>query len=50
MWFTGDRYTKKGHEVLVNTIQAYKDEIKDILGTDVKYKKAIERFDESDSA
>ncbi|WP_111681994.1 type IX secretion system motor protein PorM/GldM [Winogradskyella tangerina] len=45
MWFTGDRYTKKGDEV-VATIQAYKNEIKDILGTDVKYKKAIERFDE----
>ena len=45
MWFTGDRYTKKGDEV-VATIQAYKDEIKEILGTDVKYQKALERFDE----
>lgn len=45
MWFTGDRYTKKGDEV-VATIQAYKDEIKEILGNDVKYQKALERFDE----
>jgi gliding motility-associated protein GldM len=45
MWFTGDRYTKKGDEV-VATIEAYKKEIKDILGTDVKYQKAIERFNQ----
>ncbi|MBO6879057.1 MULTISPECIES: gliding motility protein GldM [Winogradskyella] len=45
MWFTGDRYTKKGQEVVAR-IQAYKDEIKEILGNDVKYQKALERFDE----
>ncbi|MDG1714574.1 gliding motility protein GldM [Lacinutrix sp.] len=44
MWFTGDRMTKKGQEVIA-TIEAYKKEIKDILGGDVKYMKAIERFD-----
>ena len=44
MWFTGDRMTKKGQEVIA-TIEAYKKEIKDILGSDVKYMKAIERFD-----
>ncbi|WP_370391649.1 gliding motility protein GldM [uncultured Winogradskyella sp.] len=44
MWFTGDRYTKKGQEV-VNKIQEYKEDIKRILGSDVKYKKAIERFE-----
>lgn len=43
-WFTGDRYTKKGDEVIAR-IQKYKDDIKKILGTDVKYKKAVESFD-----
>ncbi|MGB1308328.1 MAG: gliding motility protein GldM [Oceanihabitans sp.] len=44
MWFTGDRETKKGQEVIA-AIEAYKKEIKDIIGTDVKYNKAIERFE-----
>ena len=44
MWFTGDRETKKGQEVLAKIAQ-YKKDIKDILGTDVKYKKAIEQFE-----
>jgi gliding motility-associated protein GldM len=44
MWFTGDRNTKKGDEVIAR-IREYKDEIKSILGSDVKYKKAIERFE-----
>jgi len=44
MWFTGDRETKKGQEVLAK-IAAYKQEIKDILGSDVKYQTAIERFE-----
>ncbi|WP_439152851.1 gliding motility protein GldM [Winogradskyella sp.] len=43
-WFTGDRYTKKGQEV-VGKIEEYKKEIKEILGSDVKYQKAIERFE-----
>ncbi|WP_452225238.1 type IX secretion system motor protein PorM/GldM [Lacinutrix chionoecetis] len=44
MWFTGDRETKKGQEVIAK-IEAYKNDIKEILGTDVKYKKAIERLE-----
>lgn len=44
MWFTGDRETKKGQEVIAK-IEAYKADIKEILGSDVKYKKAIERLD-----
>ena len=44
MWFTGDRLTKKGDAVLA-TIEKYKSDIKEVLGTDVKYKKAIERFE-----
>ena len=44
MWFTGDRETKKGQEVIAK-IEQYKADIKEILGTDVKYKKAIERLD-----
>ncbi|MBO3115902.1 gliding motility protein GldM [Winogradskyella sp. DF17] len=44
MWFTGDRNTKKGDEVIAK-IEEYKNEIKSILGSDVKYKKAIERFE-----
>ncbi|MEO1031634.1 MAG: gliding motility protein GldM [Bacteroidota bacterium] len=43
-WFTGDRYTKKGDEVVAR-IQKYKDDIKEVLGTDVKYKIAVESFD-----
>lgn len=42
-WFTGDRLTKGGEEVLAK-IEEYKKEIHAILGTDVKYKKAIESF------
>ena len=44
MWFTGDRETKKGQEVIAK-IEAYKSDIKGVLGTDVKYKKAIERLE-----
>ena len=44
MWFTGDRLTKKGDAVLA-TIEKYKSDIQEVLGTDVKYKKAIERFE-----
>ncbi|MGB0185851.1 MAG: gliding motility protein GldM [Flavobacteriaceae bacterium] len=44
MWFTGDRVTKAGAAVLAR-IEQYKSDVKDVLGTDVKYKKAIERFE-----
>lgn len=43
-WFTGDRMTKKGQEVMA-TIEKYKSDIKDIIGTDVKYIPAIESFE-----
>ncbi|MBT8324198.1 MAG: gliding motility protein GldM [Winogradskyella sp.] len=43
-WFTGDRRTKKGDEVIA-AIEQYKNDITKILGTDVKYQKAIERFE-----
>ncbi|TYC12739.1 gliding motility protein GldM [Bizionia gelidisalsuginis] len=42
-WFTGDRLTKEG-EAVIAEIEKYKKEILAILGTDVKYKKAIESF------
>ncbi|EDP71610.1 hypothetical protein FBALC1_03962 [Flavobacteriales bacterium ALC-1] len=44
MWFTGDRLTKAGDAVMA-AIEKYKKDVKDILGTDVKYQKAIESFD-----
>ena len=44
MWFTGDRVTKAGAAVLAR-IEQYKTDVKEVLGTDVKYKKAIERFE-----
>lgn len=37
VWFEGDGYSKKGKEI-VATIQQYKDEVKSIIGNDVKYK------------
>ncbi len=43
-WFTGDRLTKKGEEVMA-TIKAYKTDIKEIIGNDVKYSRAIENFE-----
>ncbi len=43
-WFTGDRLTKEGDKV-INAIQQYKKEIKDILGVDQYYTKFIENFD-----
>ena len=45
-WFTGDRLTKKGKEVMAN-IEAYKTEIKSILGDDIKYTPTIEDFDKT---
>ncbi|MDO1501370.1 gliding motility protein GldM [Winogradskyella maritima] len=44
-WFTGDRLTKKGDEVMA-TIEKYKSDIKTILGNDVKYQSAIEDFED----
>ena len=44
MWFTGDRVTKAGAAVLAR-IEQYKSDVKDVLGSDVKYKKAVERFE-----
>ena len=43
-WFTGDRLTKAGNAVMV-AIDKYKLDIKEVLGTDIKYKKAVEAFD-----
>jgi len=42
-WFTGDRLTKSG-EAVMDAINTYKNKIKDVLGSDIKYKKAIEAF------
>jgi gliding motility-associated protein GldM len=43
MWFTGDRLTKVGANVM-EKIEKYKTDIREVLGTDVKYKKALESF------
>ncbi len=43
-WFTGDRLTKKGEEVMAK-INNYKARVKEIIGDDVKYTKAIENFE-----
>ena len=43
-WFTGDRLTKDGEAVMA-AIDTYKSDIKEVLGNDIKYKKAIEVFD-----
>ena len=45
LWFTGDRLTKRGDEV-VAAINKYKKDIKDIVGDDVKWTKVIESFEE----
>jgi len=44
LWFTGDRYTKRGDEI-VATIKKYKSDIKEIVGNDVKWTKVIESFE-----
>ncbi|WP_047544766.1 gliding motility protein GldM [Psychroserpens sp. Hel_I_66] len=44
MWFTGDRLTKEGEAVMAR-INAYKTRVKEIIGNDVKYNKAIENFE-----
>ncbi|RED47219.1 protein involved in gliding motility GldM [Winogradskyella eximia] len=43
-WFTGDRYTKRGDEI-VAAIEKYKSDIKGIVGDDVKWSKVIESFE-----
>jgi gliding motility-associated protein GldM len=43
-WFTGDRLTKKGDEVIAE-IQAYKTRVKEIIGDDLKYDIALRNFD-----
>nr|WP_321231652.1 gliding motility protein GldM [uncultured Psychroserpens sp.] len=43
-WFTGDKLTQKGQEVM-SKINDYKTKVKGIIGDDVKYTKAIENFE-----
>lgn len=43
-WFTGDRLSKDGQEVM-ETINKYKADVKKIVGNDVKYTKALENFE-----
>ena len=43
-WFTGDRLTKEG-DAFMAAIVKYKEDVKSVLGNDVKYKKAISIFD-----
>ena len=45
-WFTGDRLTKKGDEVMAQ-INAYKSDIKAILATDESYRGESETFDKN---
>ena len=45
-WFTGDRLTKKGDEVMAQ-INSYKTDIKKILATDESYRGESESFDNS---
>ena len=45
-WFTGDRLTKKGQEVM-SKINEYKKEIKDILATDESYRGRSEAFEKT---
>ena len=44
MWFTGDRLTKVGAAVMAK-IEKYKSDVREVLGADVKYKKALETFE-----
>jgi len=44
MWFTGDRLTKDGQEVMTK-INDYRSKVKAIIGDDVKYRDAIESFE-----
>ncbi|MFK7750486.1 MAG: gliding motility protein GldM, partial [Kordia sp.] len=44
-WFTGDGLTKEGKEVMAK-VEAYKTRVREILGADIKYTKALESFEE----
>ena len=44
LWFSGDRLTKEG-AVVMSKINEYKSNIRQVLGADVKYKKALETFE-----
>jgi gliding motility-associated protein GldM len=50
-WFEGDGYSKKGKEIIA-AIEKYKNDLKTVIGTDVKYKFIIDdinaKFDLSD--
>ncbi len=43
-WFVGDNVSTEGQAV-IDRIQKYKDDIKAVLGNDVKYTKALENFE-----
>ncbi|MGF1557302.1 type IX secretion system motor protein PorM/GldM [Paucihalobacter sp.] len=48
LWFTGDRLTKEGDisgEAFMAAVKKYKQDIKDIIGEDVKYIPAIENLE-----
>lgn len=44
LWFTGDRYTKRGDEVMA-AIEKYKSDIKEIVGEDIKWSEVLESFE-----
>lgn len=44
LWFSGDRLTKEGAVVMAK-IEEYKSNIREVLGADVKYIKALETFE-----
>ncbi|AUC83555.1 gliding motility protein GldM [Lacinutrix sp. Bg11-31] len=46
LWFTGDRLTKKGDEVMTN-INAYKKAVNDILSTDESYRGRAQAFEKT---
>ena len=43
-WFAGDRLSATGKEIMAS-IKKYKEDVKAVVGNDVKYLKAIENFD-----
>ncbi|MFD2542333.1 gliding motility protein GldM [Lacinutrix gracilariae] len=45
-WFTGDRLTKKGQEVM-DQINLYKSEVQKVLATDESYRGAAESFEKT---
>ncbi len=45
LWFTGDRYTKRG-DAIVARIEKYKSDIKSIIPDEPKWKPVLESFDE----